>query len=169
VQAGGKVEGERVGPPWRLERVLTAVHVDLIALLFRQYAAELAVDLCFQGFAEELAGLPGAYSPPRGRLLLGWVGEEAAGCVALRPRSADTCEMKRLFVLPPFRRTGLGRLLAERVIFEARSIGYRRVVLDTLAPMHAALQLYQSLGFRSCPAYYPNPLPDVVYLELVLS
>lgn len=155
-------------PLLRVGAAYSPSEVETARRLFQQYAAEIGVDLCFQGFSEELRNLPGAYAPPSGRLLLGWAEDQIAGCVALRPRSADTCEMKRLFVQPPFRRTGLGRMLAKRVIAEARAIGYRRMVLDTLASMKSALSLYHSLGFRPCPAYYPNPLPEVVYLEIML-
>jgi putative acetyltransferase len=152
-----------------VELASTSNDAEIVRRLFVQYAEELGVDLCFQGFAEELAGLPGVYAPPRGRLLLGWSGQEAVGCVAFRPRSERTCEMKRLFVVPSFRRTGLGRLLAERAILEARRHGYEQMVLDTLTRMQPALRLYEALGFRPCPAYYSNPLADVVYLELSLK
>lgn len=156
-------------PPLRVEVASNPSEVETARRLFQQYAAELGVDLCFQGFAEELRTLPGLYAPPEGRLLLGWLGDQAVGCVGLRPRSADMCEMKRLFLQPSFRNAGFGRTLADRVVAEARSIGYRCMVLDTLASMKSALTLYHSLGFRPCPAYYPNPLPDVVYLELPLD
>ena len=136
--------------------------------LFLEYAAESKLDLCFQGFEEELATLPGKYAPPGGRLLLAYDGEGIAGCGALRELTEGVCEMKRLFVRPAFRKLGVGRTLAERLIEEARRIGYGTMRLDTLASMHAALALYDSLGFRRIPAYYANPLAEVVYLELVL-
>jgi ribosomal protein S18 acetylase RimI-like enzyme len=136
--------------------------------LFEEYAAWLQVDLCFQGFAAELAGLPGVYAPPRGRLFLALADAAVVGCVALRPLTDGACEMKRLFVRPPFRRCGLGKRLADKVIEDARTIGYRVMRLDTLASMHPALRLYESLGFKPCPAYYPTPLKDTVFLELQL-
>ena len=136
--------------------------------LFEEYATWLGVDLCFQRFKEELASLPGLYAPPRGRLLLALVGDEVAGCVGLRPMDEMVCEMKRLFVRPAFRGSGVGRRLAETVILEARNTGYRRMRLDTLPSMHPALQLYASLGFIRCPAYYDTPLKETVFMELPL-
>ncbi len=136
--------------------------------LFLEYAAESKLDLCFQGFEEELATLPGKYAPPSGRLLLARDGERTVACGALRELTEGVCEMKRLFVRPAFRKQGVGRLLAGRLIEEARRIGYRSMRLDTLASMRAARALYESLGFRRIPAYYANPLAEVVYLELAL-
>jgi ribosomal protein S18 acetylase RimI-like enzyme len=136
--------------------------------LFCEYAAESQVDLCFQNFEAELAALPGAYAPPEGRLLLALHQGQLAGCVALRKFENGVCEMKRLFVRPAFRRQGIGRALAGRVIDEARTAGYSRMRLDTLARMTAAVALYESLGFRHIDPYRPNPLEDAVYLELEL-
>jgi GNAT superfamily N-acetyltransferase len=136
--------------------------------LFEEYAAWIGLDLSFQGFAAELASLPGPYVPPRGRLLLALAGGEAAGCVALRPLDSGVCEMKRLYVRPPFRGQGLGKLLAERIVEEARAIGYLKMKLDTLPFMQPAIRLYESLGFSSCTAYYATPLPDTVFMELRL-
>ena len=146
----------------------TTADVAQARALFLEYAAESQLDLCFQGFEEELATLPGKYAPPGGQLLLACEGDLTAGCGALRELNEGVCEMKRLFVRPAFRKQGIGRLLAERLIEEARHIGYRTMRLDTLASMHAALALYDSLGFRRIPAYYANPLAEVVYLELAL-
>jgi ribosomal protein S18 acetylase RimI-like enzyme len=146
----------------------TTAEVVHARALFLEYAAESKLDLCFQGFEEELATLPGKYAPPSGRLLLARDGEKTAGCGALRELSEGVCEMKRLFVRPAFRKQGAGRLLAARLVEEARRIGYKAMRLDTLASMHAALALYESLGFRLIPAYYANPLAEVVYLELAL-
>jgi putative acetyltransferase len=138
--------------------------------LFEEYARWLGVDLQFQGFAAELAGLPGYYGPPRGRLLLAWMDSgEAAGCVALRPLSESVCEMKRLFVRPAFRRQGLGRRLADRIVAEGRELGYSIMRLDTLPFITEALQLYQSMGFVPCPAYYGTPLAETIFLELKLA
>ena len=136
--------------------------------LFCEYAAESQLDLCFQNFDEELAGLPGAYATPEGRLLLSLYEGQLAGCVALRKFEGDVCEMKRLFVRPAFRGQGIGRALAGRVIDEARTACYSRMRLDTLARMKAAVVLYESLGFRHIDPYRPNPLADAVYLELEL-
>ena len=138
--------------------------------LFRAYADWLALDLCFQGFEQEIAGLPGCYAPPAGRLLLAKVAGEAAGCVGLRPLAPDICEMKRLWVEPGFGGRGLGRALAEASIAAARTIGYRQMRLDTFPErMPAAQHLYRSLGFVEIPPYYHNPFPGVVMLELQLA
>ena len=137
--------------------------------LFQEYAASLDISLCFQGFDEELASLPGKYAPPQGRLLLAWRGNESAGCVALRPLAPDTCEMKRLYVRPAYRSGGAGRLLAERIIHEAATAGYRRMRLDTLPTMEAALALYRRLGFREIAPYTVNPVKGAVFLELQLN
>jgi len=142
--------------------------LDSARVLFREYQAELNVDLCFQSFEEELAGLPGKYAPPEGRLLLAFEGTQPVGCVALRPHSETRCEMKRLYVRPAARGTGLGRELAIRIVDEARQIGYREVVLDTLDRLRPALKLYRSMGFRDVPAYYHNPLAGVVFLKVDL-
>lgn len=142
--------------------------------LFEEYAAWLAIDLCFQNFEEELATLPGAYAPPAGRLLLAGEPGHAVGCIALRPLAlADAPpgtagEVKRLYVRPAARSEGLGARLVERVIAEARVAGYRALLLDTLSSMHAAQALYRRFGFVECSPYYHNPMPDTVYLRRVL-
>jgi GNAT superfamily N-acetyltransferase len=152
-------------------RAVGPADLDTIRGLFREYEAEIGVDLCFQGFERELAELPGVYTPPRGRLLIAKAGAESIGCVGLRPLKSDAtiCEMKRLYIRPAHRGAGLGRLFVERIVTEARDIGYRAMRLDTLQNMTAAQNLYRRLGFRDIPAYYPNPLPGVVYLELDLQ
>ena len=149
--------------------------------LFVEYAAWLAVDLCFQGFNEELAALPGAYAPPQGRLLLAGGPDTTIGCIALRPLDASAGhggdsegtlhlvgEVKRLYVRPEFRNGGWGRKLTEALIEEARMIGYRQLKLDTLDWMTAARQLYSCHGFVECAPYYRNPLPGVVYMARTL-
>jgi ribosomal protein S18 acetylase RimI-like enzyme len=137
--------------------------------LFQEYAAQLKIDLCFQGFAAELDQLTSMYAPPSGCLILARRGARAVGCGAVRRLSADACEMKRLYVRPEARGMGLGRTLAERLVLEAGSLGYSRMYLDTLAEMAPARTLYGSLGFRQTTPYYDNPLEDVVYLKLDLG
>jgi ribosomal protein S18 acetylase RimI-like enzyme len=136
--------------------------------LFLEYADSLGIDLHFQGFEQELATLPGKYAPPGGALLLAESDRGAAGCVAIRPLTQDICEMKRLYVRPAFRGTGLGRRLAEGAMGAARQRRYTKVRLDTLASMSSARSLYGSLGFKEIDAYYDNPIPGAVYLEACL-
>jgi GNAT superfamily N-acetyltransferase len=145
-------------------RPATISDLDEIRALLREYAAWLEVDLCFQNFEQELAGLPGEYAPPRGRLLIA----EGAGCVAVRAIDDETCEMKRLYVRPEQRGSGLGRSLILAIIEEARGIGYRRMRLDTMPKMAGAQRLYASLGFRDIGAYRYNPEPGARFLELEL-
>src|SRR6516165_3649283 len=113
----------------RICQATTPEEIAMARSLFEEYASWLGVDLCFQGFAAELAGLPGAYAAPRGRLLLAFVGSDVSGCVALRPIGDEVCEMKRLFVRSGFRGQGIGKLLGERIVQEARDIGYRTMRL----------------------------------------
>ena len=140
--------------------------------IFSEYAASLAVDLCFQNFDQELADLPGEYADPRGALLLAWVDGAVAGCCALRPFDAcdyaNAAEMKRLYVRQSFRRFGLGRQLAEAVLDAARSAGYHCVLLDTLDDMESARALYTDLGFVEIPPYYHNPIAGAHYLKVDL-
>ena len=137
------------------------------ATLFREYAEWLGVDLGFQGFEQELAALPGKYAPPTGCMLVALGGDDTLlGCVALRPLGdAGVCEMKRLWTRPAARGRGVGLALAQGALRAARDMRYGIMRLDTLASMTPALTLYEGLGFRRIPAYYHNPLPDVVYLE----
>lgn len=141
--------------------------------IFKEYADSLPVDLCFQDFEAELAGLPGEYAPPRGALLLAYVDGQLAGCCALRPLDAadypNAAEMKRLYVRPPFRGTGLGRELAQAVLDAALERGYACVLLDTLSDMEAARALYEDLGFEEIPPYYHNPIAGSHYLKADLN
>lgn len=152
----------------RLTHAETDEQVGQARALFEEYAGAIGVDLCFQNFGHELATLPGDYAPPAGRLLLAYDGEEPAGCVALRKVDDAVCEMKRLYVRAAFRGTGLGRTLAERIIGEAREIGYARMRLDTLPAMRSAIALYRSLGFKEIDPYRFNPLDGALYMELEL-
>jgi putative acetyltransferase len=147
--------------------------------LFLEYAESLGFSLCFQGFDQELAALPGRYAPPSGEILLALRSDElpsseedatrAVGVIALRGLDAETCEMKRLYVQPGIRGHALGRRLATALVERAREMGYRRMRLDTVESMTAAIALYLSLGFREIEPYYDNPLPGVRYFELDLG
>jgi len=135
--------------------------------LFLEYAQSLGFSLCFQNFDDELAGLPGEYSLPEGRLLLAECDSQLAGCVALHKLEHEICEMKRLYLRPQFRGKGLGHALAERIISEARQIGYRRMRLDTVEPvMGDAVALYRRLGFKEIAPYCANPIAGAMYMEL---
>jgi len=137
--------------------------------LFLEYAKSLGFSLCFQNFDKELAGLPGDYAPPEGRLLLAEHEGQMAGCVALHKLHSGICEMKRLYLRPQFRGKGLGRALAECIIAEARQIGYQRMRLDTVEPMmRDAVAMYRKLGFKEIAPYRPNPIAGALYMELEL-
>ena len=137
--------------------------------LFLEYAQSLGFSLCFQNFDKELAGLPGDYAPPAGGLLLAEYDGEIAGCVALHKLDDTTCEMKRLYLRPQFRGKGLGRTIADRIIAEARQIGYRCMRLDTVEPvMKDAVAMYRKIGFKEIPPYCKNPIAGALYMELEL-
>jgi GNAT superfamily N-acetyltransferase len=152
-----------------IEQAESPVEIEAARELFLEYARSLNFSLCFQNFDKELAGLPGDYTPPSGRLLLARGGEDFAGCVALHRLGEDTCEMKRLYVRLAFRGKRLGRVLAERIIAEARGIGYTRMRLDTVAAsMPDAVALYRKLGFVEIAPYRENPMASTLYMELAL-
>ncbi len=146
---------------------------DALREIFREYADSLNIDLCFQGFEQELATLPGDYATPRGALLLGRIDGQTAGCCALRPMDStdypNACEMKRLYVRPAFRGLGLGRRLAQAILDTAHLYAYDHVLLDTLNEMEAARALYEDLGFVEVPPYYHNPIAGAHYLMATLG
>ena len=157
------------GPALDTVQAESPEEIAAIRELFLEYAQSLGFSLCFQSFDQELAGLPGDYAPPDGRLLLATFDSQAAGCVALHKIQDDTCEMKRLYVRPQFRGKGLGKALAERIIHEARSIGYKKLRLDTVEPvMRTAVAMYRQLGFREIGPYRSNPIEGALYFELEL-
>jgi ribosomal protein S18 acetylase RimI-like enzyme len=143
--------------------------VPLVRTFFQEYAAEIKIDLCFQGFAEELDGLPGKYAPPHGGLWLAVDGNDTAGCIALRPLDENICEIKRLYVRPAFRGRGVGRLLAAHALTEATARGYKRACLDTLSSMTTAIALYKSLGFAEIEPYCYNPSSEARYFDKALT
>lgn len=146
----------------------TAEHIKIVADLFREYQQFLDVDLCFQGFEQELASLPGKYAAPSGAILLAEHNDQITGCVAVRLLSGGICEMKRLYVKPEFRGLSAGLMLAEAIINKAKQLGYQTMQLDTLQRLDIALGLYVKLGFKQISPYYDNPLDEVVYWELEL-
>ncbi|NMG00657.1 carbonate dehydratase [Aromatoleum toluolicum] len=153
-------------------RILSAddtVELDHVRQFFRNYAAWLGVDLCFQGFGDEMATLPGAYAAPEGRLYYAERDGQPAGCVGLRPTTGGMCEMKRLYVDPAHRGLGIGRDLVLAAIRSAKDLGYRRILLDTMPAMRIALKLYREMGFTEAPAYYPTPVEGAILLSLDLE
>ena len=150
--------------------VRSAADLEATKALFDAYAASLGINLSYQKFVEEMAAMPGKYAPPKGELLLARGGDGAAlGCVGLRPlEETGTCEMKRLYVTPEGRGLGLGKALAERVVDEARRIGYRKMLLDTLPSLTTAVGLYDRMGFARIPAYYDTPIPGTIFMALTL-
>ena len=137
--------------------------------LFREYERWLGLSLCFQNFEQELESLPGKYAPPLGRLLLVYDDEALAGCIALRPIDETTCEMKRLFVRPEFHGKGLGRRMIDRLLHEARQIGYSRMNLDTMpGRMDQAISLYRAFGFEEIEPYYDTPVSETIFMGLTI-
>ena len=154
----------------KIAQAHSAADIETARALFEEYATALDISLCFQNFDQEVSGLPGSYAPPAGRLLLATEGEEAAGCIALRPLAGNACEMKRLYVRPQFRGRGLGQNLVAAVIDAARGIGYEHMRLDTLpGKMDHAIVLYRSIGFREIAPYYHNPVAGALFMELALQ
>lgn len=138
--------------------------------LFLEYQKALGISLCFQGFEQEVAGLPGGYAPPSGRLRLGVYQGALAGCVALHALEPTIGEMKRLYLRPAFRGKGLGQAMVDAIVMEARTIGYRRLRLDTIEPlMKSAVAMYRRMGFREIPQYCANPVEGALYMELDLD
>jgi carbonic anhydrase len=153
----------------RITQASSKSDIEQARELFQEYEAGLGISLCFQNFAEELANLPGEYAPPRGRLLLAHEFDQLMGCVALRPVGPMTCEMKRLFVRPAYRDRGLGRVLVEAIIEEARKLAYTHLRLDTLpGRMERAIELYRSIGFVEIEPYYDTPVDSTKFMELDL-
>ena len=151
-----------------IRQAQSAADIEHVRQLFTEYAASLEVDLCFQGFAQELAELPGSYAPPQGSLLIAEYEGQAAGCVALRKINEHASEMKRLYLRQAYRGSGHGRSLVLRIIQEAQQKGYHSLHLDTLPSMQEAIALYRSLGFQEIAPYRHNPVEGALYLELAL-
>ena len=153
-----------------LEQAETSQQIELARTLFQEYGASLGFSLCFQNFDQELAGLPGDYAPPRGRLLIAYLDSEPAGCVALHEFTPGISEMKRLYVRPAFRGKRIGLALANAIIAAAREIGYERMRLDTVpSAMADAVKMYGRLGFKEIAPYRVNPQPGTLYMELELT
>jgi len=155
-----------------LQRIIEASgpdNLEDVRLLFREYSGSIGISLCFQGFEEELATLPGRYAPPRGAILVTLVDGEPAGCVAMRPlNDPGICEMKRLYVRPGHRGLKFGAALLEAIVQRAREAGYRAMRLDTLPSMERAIAMYERFGFKDIEPYCQNPHEGVRYLELAL-
>jgi putative acetyltransferase len=153
-----------------LEQAETPGQIALARTLFEEYGASLGFSLCFQNFDKELAGLPGDYAPPKGRLLIAYLDSEPAGCVALHEFEPGISEMKRLYVRPAYRGKRVGLALANAVIEAAREIGYRSMRLDTVTSVMAdAVKMYRRLGFKEIAPYRVNPQPGTLYMELDLK
>jgi len=158
-----------VNPRLNMAQAQSPAQIAQARELFLEYADSLGFSLCFQSFDQELAGLPGDYAPPDGRLLIAVYRGQPAGCVALHKLEPEICEMKRLYLRPLLRGRGVGRAIAEAVIAEARAIGYRRMRLDTVEPvMPNAVAMYRRLGFVEIEPYRANPIAGALYMELRL-
>ena len=159
----------RVVQVFDFQRAESPDQIAAIRELFLEYAQSLGFSLCFQSFDQELAALPGDYAPPDGRLVLATKNGQPAGCVALHKLAPGICEMKRLYVRTQFRGMGLGRELAEKIIGEARQLGYKKLRLDTVEPvMKTAVAMYRQLGFCEIAPYRQNPIEGALYMELEL-
>jgi ribosomal protein S18 acetylase RimI-like enzyme len=153
-----------------IRQVETAEDIEAAKLLFREYAASLDVDLCFQGFDEEVEQLPGKYAPPSGALLLAWEDGVPLGCVALRPQEPPAiAELKRLYFRPAARGRGIWKRMLLDIFDRARAAGYKRIRLDTLPSMTEAQRIYRAMGFKEIGAYCLNPHPGAIYMELELG
>ena len=152
-------------------REATNEDMPKVRALFREYQEWLNIDLCFQGFEEELAALPGAYAPSKGAIFLAIAEEEVIGCVGIRPRKeiSGEAELKRLYVKPAYHGQGIGRRLFHTAMAKAKNIGYESIVLDTLPTMHEAKSLYKSYGFKEIPEYYSNPEEGAEYYRYTFS
>lgn len=158
-----------MNPEMRIFQASGDEDIQQARALFEEYEKSLGISLCFQNFAQEMAQLPGYYAPPDGRLLIAADDEQIAGCIALRKLDTGVCEMKRLFVRPAFRGTGLGRVLVESIIDEAKKVGYSHLRLDTMpGRMDKAISLYRSVGFVEIEPYCENPVEDAKFMELDL-
>ena len=144
--------------------------LETVRQLFIDYQQELNADLCFQSFETELKNPLKKYGPPTGSLLLAYYQDQPAGCIALQPLTeAGVCEMKRLYVVPSFRKFGIGRKLVQAILDDAKALGYHIMKLDTLDRLQPAIQLYKDFGFTDASAYYANPLEGVVYMQKQLG
>ena len=153
---------------WQIQPVEGEAALAIVRTLLLEYWDSFGFTPCFQNFGDELAGLPGAYAPPGGRLALAKIGGEPAGCIALRRVDAHCAEAKRLFVRPAFRGLGLGRALLDWVMAEARAAGYREIVGDTMPVMHDALALYDRMGFKRAEPYSEHPTEGAIFIRIEL-
>ena len=146
----------------------TKEQIEAAKAIFLEYGSSLDFELCFQDFDKELAGLPGSYAPPEGRLFLAEFNGVIAGCIALRKLEESICEMKRLYIKPEYRGQKMGKILVEKLIDEAKKIGYKKMRLDTVPAMQAAQKLYRTIGFYQIKPYRLNPVAGAVFMELEL-
>lgn len=145
--------------------IVEAIQKDMLNIreLFLEYQEWLGIDLCFQGFDQELATLPGCYAPPKGAILIAIIDKQIIGCVCVRPRTNSEAELKRLYVKPNHQGLGVGKKLLHLAMLKAQKIGYTSIALDTLPSMLAAKSLYEDYGFYIIPAYYKNPIEGAEY------